>query len=135
MQKPVIEINGLSFDSLDGFYDVFGRAVLGSTEYGGNLDAFNDVLRGGFGSPDGGFVLRWTNADISRERLGYDETARFLERKLRTCHPTNVEHVRNDLMRARNGEGETLFDIICAILRDHGPDGEEPEDGVVLEIA
>lgn len=86
-------------------------------------------------SPDGGFVLRWTNADISRERLGYDETGRFLERKLRTCHPSNVEHVRNDLMRARNGEGETLFDFICAILRNHGPDGEEPEDGVVLELA
>ena len=135
MQKPVIEIDGLSFDSLDGFFDVFGTAVLGGTEYGRNLDAFNDVLRGGFGSPDGGFILRWTNAEISRERLGYDETVRFIERKLMTCHPSNVDDVRDDLIHARNGEGETLFDIICAILQDHGPGGEESEDGVVLELA
>lgn len=135
MQKPVIEIDGLSFDSLGGFFDVFGTEVLGGTEYGRNLDAFNDVLRGGCGSPEGGFVLRWKNSEISRGRLGYDETVRFIERKLTTCHPSNAEHVNDDLIRARNGEGETLFDIICAILQDHGPGGEESEDGVVLELA
>ena len=135
MQKPVIEIDGLSFDSLEGFYDVFGKAVLGGAEYGRNLDAFNDVLRGEFGSPDGGFVLRWKNSAISREQLGYDETVRFIERKLTTCHPSNVEYVADDLMRALNAEGETLFEIICAILENHGSGGEEAEDGVVLELA
>jgi len=135
MQKPVIEIDGLAFDTLDGFYDVFGAAILGGTEYGRNLDAFNDVLRGGFGSPDGGFFLRWKNSDVSRVRLGFKETIRFIERKLTTCHPSNIESVRDDLVLARNGKGETLFDIICGILQDHGDGGDEPEDGVVLELA
>lgn len=135
MQKPVIEIDGLSFNSLEEFFDVFGKAVLGDAEYGRNLDAFNDVLRGGFGSPDGGFVLRWTHSAISREKLGYHETIRFIERKFTTCHPSNIESVREDLMRAKNGEGETLFDIICGILQVHGPGGAESEDGVILELA
>jgi RNAse (barnase) inhibitor barstar len=135
MQKPVIEIDGLSFDSLAGFFDVFGTVVLGITNYGQNLDAFNDVLRGGFGSPDGGFVLRWRNSEVSRNRLGYNETIRFLERKTTTCHPSNVVSVLDDLNRARSREGETLFDIICAILQNHGPGGEEAEDGIVLELA
>lgn len=135
MQKPVVEIDGLAFESLEGFFDVFGIAALGGTEYGRNLDAFNDVLRGGFGTPDGGFVLRWKNSETSRQRLGFDETVRFIERKLTTCHPTNVEHVRDDLVRACNGESETLLDVICGILRDHGPGGEESEDGIVLELA
>jgi hypothetical protein len=34
----------------------------------------NDILRGGFGTPDDGFTLRWKNHDISRQRLGYRET-------------------------------------------------------------
>jgi hypothetical protein len=39
------------------------------------------------------------------------------------------------LARASNREGETLFEIICGILRDHGPGGAESEDGVELELA
>ena len=38
--------------------------------WGRNLDAFNDVLRGGFGTPEGGFTLRWKNHATSRRRLG-----------------------------------------------------------------
>jgi RNAse (barnase) inhibitor barstar len=135
MQKPVIEIDGLSFDSLDEFFDVFGSTVLGNTDYGRNLDAFNDVLRGGFGSPDGGFILRWKNSNVSRVRLGYAETIRFIERKLGTCHPSNVVSVFDDLKNARKHEGETLFDVICGILHNHGPSGEEAEDGILLELA
>ncbi len=135
MQKPVIEIDGLSFDSLAGFFDAFGSAVLGSTDYGRNLDAFNDVLRGGFGSPDGGFILRWKHSEVSRNRLGYDQTVRFLERKLTTCHPSNTASVLEDLKLARDRGGETLFDIICGILHSHGLGGEEAEDGILLELA
>ena len=135
MRKPVIEIDGLSFDSLAGFFDVFGAAVLCSTEYGRNLDAFNDVLRGGFGSPEGGFILRWKNSCVSRDKLGYGETINFIEHKLNTYHPSNVAAVLDDLQLARNHQGETLFDIICRILNNHGLGGDEAEDGIVLELA
>lgn len=135
MLKPIIEIDGRTFDSLNKFFDVFGEVVLGGVEYGRNLEAFNDALRGGFGSPEGGFILRWTHSDVSRSKLGYEETVRFVESKITSCHPSNVNFVLSDLKRARNGEGETLFEIICAIIRNHGPGGEESEDGVELQLA
>jgi len=31
-------------------------------------------------------------------------------------------------------EGATLFDEIVEIMRDHGPDSDEAEDGIDLEL-
>lgn len=67
--KTVVEIDGDAFDTLDGFFAHFG-ARAGCAAWGKNLDAFNDVLRGGFGTPEGGFVLRWRSAERSRHLLG-----------------------------------------------------------------
>lgn len=133
MPKPVFEIDGRTFDSLEGFYDELGKR-LGTATWGRNLDAFNDVLRGGFGSPDGGFILRWVHSDHSRAALGYDATAQYLESKLGTCHPANVAIVAAELEGARRGEGQTIFDILLEIIGRHGPGGDEAEDGVELEL-
>jgi hypothetical protein len=42
------------------------------------VDAFNDILRGGFGTPDEGFVVVWENSDQSRQVLGYQATLDLL---------------------------------------------------------
>lgn len=68
--KPVYEINGAEFSTLEEFARHFSDVVLAGYQWNGNLDAFNDLLRGGFGTPDGGFVLRWRCSTVSRERLG-----------------------------------------------------------------
>lgn len=68
--KPTYEIDGRDFSTLEEFYEVVSRVLIPGAEWGHNLDAFNDILRGGFGTPDGGFVLRWKNSDRSRECLG-----------------------------------------------------------------
>lgn len=67
--KPVLVVDGSAFDDLDGFARQFS-AHLSAWEWHGNLDAFNDMLRGGFGTPEHGFVLRWTESERSRDRLG-----------------------------------------------------------------
>ena len=85
MTKPVYDIDGRDFDTLEGFYDHIGERLLGGTRWGRNLDAFNDVLRGGFGTPAGGFVLRWRNSDRSRTMLGFPATVAYLEHKLQRC--------------------------------------------------
>ena len=120
-------IDGDRFDDLEGF---FGEASssLGFAPWGRNLDAFNDVLRGGFGTPDSGFVIRWVNSARSRKILGWPETIRFLEKKLTTCHPDNVPSVEADLSAARRGEGQTLFDLLVEIVAVHGMGGREAED-------
>ncbi|HET9058943.1 MAG TPA: barstar family protein [Acidimicrobiales bacterium] len=46
-----LTLDGASFDDLAGFFDAVSRA-LGTKRWGKNLDAFNDILRGGFGTPD-----------------------------------------------------------------------------------
>jgi RNAse (barnase) inhibitor barstar len=66
----IYEIDGANFSTLEGFYDEFSRVVIPGVSWGHNLDAFDDVLYGGFGTPDDGFVLRWKNHDLSRQRLG-----------------------------------------------------------------
>jgi RNAse (barnase) inhibitor barstar len=131
---PEIVLDGTSFDDLAGFFAAITR-TLGLTAWGRNLDAFNDILRGGFGTPDGGFTLRWDRSDVSAQRLGWPETIKHLEEKLTTCHWSNVPLVEADLQAARRAEGQTLFAIILSIIAVHCPGGREAEDNVHLILA
>jgi RNAse (barnase) inhibitor barstar len=130
--KPVYEIDGRDFATLEEFYGTVSRVLIPGADWGRNLDAFNDILRGGFGTPEGGFVLRWVNSPVSRERLGYPETVRQLERRLSRCHPANRQSVGEDLERARQGVGPTVFDWLIGIIEVHTPGGREGDDGVEL---
>jgi hypothetical protein len=130
---PVLVIDGANLSDFDGFAREFSRLLCNYT-WRGNLDAFNDLLRGGFGTPENGWVLRWLNSETSRAALGYEETTRRLERLLLTCHPSNRSNIEARISSARHSEGPTLFDEIVEIIRDHGPGGNESEDGVLLEL-
>lgn len=129
------DIDGNDFSTLEEFYDEISRVLIPDAQWGRNLDAFNDILRGGFGTPDDGFILRWLNHDVSRRRLGYPETVRQLELRLERCHPTNRERVRAELAMAEAQKGDTVFDWLIEIIRVHGPGGEESEDAVELVLA
>lgn len=132
-ELPVLTIDGACFSDFDGFAREFSRLVDGYM-WRGSLDAFNDILGGGFGTPDNGWVLRWLNSELSRSALGYEATARRLQQLLGTCHPSNRPAIQAQLLRAKRGEGATLFDEIVEIIRDHGPDSGETEDGIHLEL-
>jgi RNAse (barnase) inhibitor barstar len=66
------EIDGRDFSTLDGFYDEISRVLIPGAFWGRNLDAFDDVLYGGFGTPDERFALIWKNHELSRDVLGQD---------------------------------------------------------------
>jgi RNAse (barnase) inhibitor barstar len=134
MPKPIIEIDGSRFDTLEDFWEEISARLIPGAMWGRNFDAFNDILRGGFGTPEGGFRLRWINFQRSRANLGYPETIRWLEEKAQRCHQSNVLSVKRDIETARRGEGQTVADIIIDIIRIHGPCGDEEEDGVELEL-
>lgn len=133
--KPTYEIDGTRFATLEEFYDEITRVLIPGAKWGHNLDAFDDILRGGFGTPDSGFVLRWLNSDLSRQRLSFHETVRQLEKRLQRCHPSNRASVVRDLDQARRGEGSTVFDWLIEILHAHTAGGREEEDGVELVLA
>lgn len=132
--KQIYSINGEEFSSLDEFYDSISNNLIPGCDWGRNLDAFNDILRGGFGTPEEGFILLWKNSDLSRERLGYDETVKSLEGTLKKCHFTNVPKIEKPLHNAKLGQGPTVFDWLVGIIREHGKGGQEAEDGVELRL-
>ncbi|WP_326955423.1 hypothetical protein [Amycolatopsis sp. NBC_01286] len=130
---PVLTIDGACFLDFDGFTREFSRLLRGYT-WRGNLDAFDDILGGGFGTPDNGWVLRWLNSGTSRSALGYEATVRRREQLLLTCHPSNRPTIQAEVVEAKRGEGPTLFDEIVGIIREHGPDGDGTGDGIRLEL-
>jgi hypothetical protein len=68
--ERVLVIDGSQFDDYWGFNREFSR-LLDGHEWHENLNAFDEVLRGGLGTPVGGFVLRWISSDPSSDVPGY----------------------------------------------------------------
>jgi RNAse (barnase) inhibitor barstar len=62
--KPVYEIDGARFSTLEAFFEEISHVLIPGAEWGRNLDALNDILRGGFGTPQGGFTLNWKNSKL-----------------------------------------------------------------------
>jgi hypothetical protein len=93
-ERPVLVIDGAAFIDFEGFAREFSRLLCNYT-WRGNLDAFNDILGGGFGTPEHGWVLRWQNSELSRTALGHEATTRRLESwcapairpTVQTCRP------------------------------------------------
>jgi hypothetical protein len=63
-------LDGSAFPDYEEFVRYFSAVVLTDWQWNGNLNAFNDILRGGFGTPKEGFVLVWRNHHRSIECLG-----------------------------------------------------------------
>ncbi len=129
----VYEIDGTRFSTLEEFFAEFNRVVVPGFDLSlSNLDAFDDVLSGGCGTPDDGFTLRWKNHNISKQRLEYAETVRQLELRLARCQPANRAKVAQDLKHAQAQKGPTVFDWLTEIIHDHGPGGRYATDRVEL---
>ena len=75
---PVLVIDGERFTDVAGFIDEISGLLVDFT-WNGSLDAFDDILSGGCGTPDGGFVLRWEHSEESRLALGADRFDQIVE--------------------------------------------------------
>ena len=124
--KEII-IDGKNFDDEEGFYNEIDKLLTKDLDWqtGHNLNAFNDLLRGGFGVHEYGEELHitWINAAKSREDFGYDATVKYWEHALKVCHPDNRAYVQEKIKEAHNHVGETLFDIIVEIIEDSDDTG------------
>lgn len=73
MRKKFI-IDGKNFSTMKGFYDEVERVFTFNLNWkiGRNLDAFNDILRGGFGRHDYGepILIVWKHFERSKRTLG-----------------------------------------------------------------
>ncbi len=119
MAKRIYTIDGAHFTNLAEFYNEFGLSVIPGVDWGKNLDAFDDVLSGGFGTPPEGFTLIWKNAALSRERLGYAETLKYLEHQLSACDSSQRNSVFAEIEKLKKGEGQMLCDMLIEIVKEH----------------
>ncbi len=113
MNEKILFINGNNFRDIEGFYSEIDSQFTKDVPWkaGHNLDAFNDLLMGGFGVYDYGESIRivWKNAEKSQGDLGYKETIKYYERIL---HQSNTNTIRRLFNDAKEGKGKTLFEII-----------------------
>ena len=121
-EKEII-IDGNNFANLTEFYDEVENKLTKGLDWkiGRNLDALNDVLRGGFGihAYEEPILIRWINADKSKKDLGQSETIKYIEQMLKKCHASNIPSVKKDLKKVKDGKGEMLFEAIVGIARGH----------------
>lgn len=119
--KPTLEytLDGRKITTLETFYAEIGRALAGGQPWGENLDALNDVLRGGCGLVPEAFCLIWYHADHSQAALGYSETVRQLTQQLRDCPPTVLIKTAWALRAALRGQGPTVYDWLVTQIRAH----------------
>ena len=75
MRKEFV-IDGKNFSTMKGFYDEVEKVFTFNLNWkiGRNLDAFNDILRGGFGRHDYGepILIKWLNYKKSEHNLGVE---------------------------------------------------------------
>ena len=94
-------LDGNNFNDINGFYEEIDKLLTKDLSWktGHNLDAFNDLLRGGFnvfelGEP---ITIRWINYNKSKKDLGDDLILKLLEIMLHcddTNHDVKVELIR-----------------------------------------
>jgi RNAse (barnase) inhibitor barstar len=120
--KEII-LNGNKFSDLESFYNEVDKVLTKNLNLktGHSLDAFNDILRGGFGIHEYEEQIKiiWVNSLKSKNDLGFESTIQYLKNKLKTCHPSNVEYVKADLAEAEMHNGKTLFEIIVDLIKAH----------------
>jgi len=83
MNKQTITINGDNFSDLETFYDEIDNVLTKDLDWktGHNLNAFNDLLRGGFGiyEYEEPVIIVWTNFSNSRKTLGQEQIDTLVE--------------------------------------------------------
>jgi hypothetical protein len=112
-------IDGRRFSTLEDFFKEVGNALIPSVSWARTLEAFDDLLRGGFGAPAEAFRIRWTHHAESRKRLGYGETVRQLQSRLQRSHPADRSAVLLDLEKALRNQGPTVFEWLVEIIEKH----------------
>ena len=119
-----ITIDGAAIYDIASFYEEINRVFMADEDWkiGQSLDAFSDLLYGGFGALKGNepVDLIWLEIEKSRKVLGYEATRTYYEEKLKPDSPFNKSLFQEKLIALEHGVGETYFDILIGIIAEHG---------------
>lgn len=121
--EKLVTIDGSRITDIPSFYAEINRVFMSGEDWqlGNSLDAFNDLLYGGFGllQINEPVVLYWQHMEQSRAALGYAVTKRFYEDKLLPGSPYDKDLARDKLAALESGTGQTYFDILLEIIAEH----------------
>ena len=121
--KQTIIINGDNFSDLESFYDEIDRVLTKDLDWktGHNLNAFHDLLRGGFGvhEYEEPIILIWKNTLKSKSELGVEATKNLYEKKISENKSVNLQYFKNKLIELNDNSRQTLFDIVIEIISEH----------------
>ena len=125
MKRKKFIIDGSKIKDLDSFYTEAGKVLCPNFKWGRNLNAFDDILRGGFESfeYEEPIDLVWKDAEISKKVLGYQETVRQLRRWLIRSYInfnfSAIKEIKKKIRQAKQGLGPTIYDWIIEIIQDN----------------
>lgn len=87
------------------------NAFTPDSEWRGNsLDALDDILYGGYGTPEK-FIVVWKASEVSRQALGSEETLLYFK---------NMPAVHDlDTAGQINSRSQTLFEALVEIFESH----------------
>ena len=118
-----ITIEGKNITDIATFYQEINRVFMSNENWkiAPSLDAFNDLLYGGFGAIDSkeSTTLIWKNFEENRKTLGLKTTKKFYESKLTAPEIYNINFVKGKITALESSNGSTYFEIILEIISDH----------------
>lgn len=122
MSKEII-IDGNQIHDIKSLYEEINLKFMQGEDWqlGESLDAFDDLLYGGFGAIKGDepINLVWKNFENNREVLGFDLTLNFYENKLKQPQIFNKKIIEEKIQKLKNTGRDTYFDIILEIIASH----------------
>lgn len=128
--QPSLIIEGSRINDIPSFYEEINRVFMTGEDWklGNSLDAFNDLLYGGFGALHGNetVTLIWRDMHYSKEALGLETTRKYYEAKLLPGSPYDKNIARQKLEELHKGIGQTYFDILMEIISEHSNIHLEP---------
>src|SRR5690606_709325 len=116
-------INGAAITDIPSLYVEVNRVFMKNVDWqlGQSLDAFNDLLYGGFGAIDACIKneIIWLDANQSKSALGFQTTIAYYQNKLSPGSPFNKELFLEKIEELKAGNGKTYYEIIKEIIAEH----------------
>ncbi len=106
MQTPTYLIDGSEARTWPEIVASINAFIPNSAWQGNSLDALDDILYGGYGTPER-FIVVWKASEVSRQTLGLEATQTF------------YKNLPDFQQRYEAGHVKTLFETLVEIFEGH----------------
>lgn len=116
-------LEGTTMSDIASFYKQLNEQLMRDEDWqlGESLDAFDDLLYGGYSKWKDYDQLEivWKDIAVSEQYLGMATTKAYYLKKLGGDSSFNQDFVKEKLKQLEAGTGQTYFDILMEIIESH----------------